>query len=147
MRGRKAGNRQTRQSELVVGIGDAAGDPAEQFTGDGAVFDDRFFQNDLKSIAARVGALCHVEFQIFNPLVQHRDCLLEPPDVGADAVFRFRVLRTQPGQPRDFRVHRSLFNQQRIARRDGFHLGIRQRPRINVFQVPDVRVAGHQPDG
>jgi hypothetical protein len=26
---------------------------------------------------------------------------------------------------------------------DGFGFGIRQRPRINVFDVPDVRVAGH----
>lgn len=44
------------------------------------------------------------------------------------------------------KFQRSLTNcckQLGLSRRDGFHLGIRQHPRINVLQMPDVRVAGH----
>ena len=90
-----------------------------------------------------VGALRHVQFEIFDVLIGIGNFFDQPAQVGTDAILRFGVLGAQPVQAHDFGVHGRLFNHERIARRNGLHFGIRQRPRINVFDVPDVRVAGH----
>ena len=60
--------------------------------------------------------------------------------VGVTLVAPHREQRRELGY---LRVHTSLLNHQRIARSQGFHLGIRQRRQFHIFQRPDTLVALH----
>jgi hypothetical protein len=60
--------------------------------------------------------------------------------VGIALVAPHREQRREPGH---FRVHAGLFDDQRVARSQRLHFGIRQRRQLHVFQRADALVALH----
>ncbi len=52
--------------------------------------------------------------------------LVRAAEIGTDAVLFLGVGGTQPGEADQFSVHLGFFNHQRVARCDGFHLGVGQ---------------------
>ena len=64
-------------------------------------------------------------------------------EVSANPVLLLGMGGAKSGKPHQFGVHLGLFNHERIARSDGFHLGVSQRGGIKVFQATDRHIAAH----
>ena len=84
-----------------------------------------------------------IEFKVCDFLRDPRQIGLSGTDGMSRDIGGFLVLGAKPGQPHDLGVDLGLFDHERIAGGDGFDLGIGQGRGVQVLDLADMALVGH----